>query len=92
MEFVQKLFVNNTPFLAMRSILGVGANLDNLCPYALIACAVWSSVIIKIILGGVFKGVSWAGSSLQPQPTAQEAAIPKIYLPFSFCDWFNSKY
>src|SRR5262249_27499217 len=49
-ELVTKQFSNFMPSLASRSMLGV---LISLLPYALMACAAWSSDIIKTMLGGL---------------------------------------
>ena len=47
----QKAFSKSIPSLASRSIVGVGLSLASLLPYAPTACEVWSSDIIKRILG-----------------------------------------
>lgn len=49
--FVQKAFSIIIPSLPMRSIVGVGLRGASRLPYAPIACEVWSSDIINMMLG-----------------------------------------
>ena len=71
---VQNTLSINTPSDASLSIFGVGAIFANLDPYALIALIVWSSDIIKRILG--FFLLSYSNFLVVLHPTSAIVSSP----------------